>query len=492
VKDTIETKTRLGPLALRSVVVISTAAALVALVGAGWPSAAASAQTHHVFDTDTTITDTFVLRPGDSVELRNGACLCFGPGGSADWQGTPTDTWGDDGATQNLERDIEITGEGHIRFEHGSGKSTISYVEIDLQPPVELGKYPLHWHHAGDGSRGTVVEGVVVKNSTNRAFVPHASNGITFRDTIAKDTVGEAYWWDPPPESGDESNNSNDITYDHVLADGVTSNPDLHSEHRLTAFLLGGGSGNTVIDSVAMNVAGGKDSSGFFWPENVAGPRIWVFENNVAHDNSANGIFVWQNSSLDHVIDGFRGYANGNADIDHGAYSNTYRYRDVDVDRVEVHALGWSVTGGRIGTVVTESHTTEADPVFFTDVTVGSLILDDADGVPGHYVFTDTGLTFDDITVQTAASGTLVTIGDETRSYPGGQVVTDVTPPTAPEPPEASDDVPTSVAAQPATPPEATSDDPLSVWPLVAGIAVLVGGLAVLLVLTVRRRSAEE
>jgi hypothetical protein len=378
------------------------------------PASAGEGQRHD-FDQDTTIETTFVLRPGDSVVLRNGACLCFGPGGSADWQGTPTSTWSNDGNTQNLERDIEITGEGHIRFEKGSGVSTIRYVEIDLQPPVELAKYPLHWHHAGEGSRGTVVEGVVVKNSTNRAFVPHASHGITFRDTIAKNIDGDAYWWDPPPD-GDESNNSNDITYDHALADGVTPSA-ISSTHRLSAFRLGSGSGNTVIDSVAMNVVGGKDSSGFQWPEHAAGPRAWRFENNAAHHNSANGIFVWQNRKFIHIIDGYRGYANGNSDIDHGAYKNIYDYRNVTVDHVEIHALGWSVTGGTIGTVETSEHRLDGSPVTFSGVAVGRLIVDNAGGFPGHYVFTSTELSFNDVTVNSAVPGTQVTINGETRTF---------------------------------------------------------------------------
>ncbi|MCZ6462636.1 MAG: hypothetical protein O6705_10470, partial [Actinobacteria bacterium] len=67
------------------------------------PASAGEGQRHE-FDRDTTIETTFVLRPGDSVVLLNGACLCFGPGGSADWQGTPTSTWSNEGNTQNLER----------------------------------------------------------------------------------------------------------------------------------------------------------------------------------------------------------------------------------------------------------------------------------------------------------------------------------------------------------------------------------------------------
>ena len=102
---------------------------------------------HYVFDRDTTLTAGFVLRPGDSVELRDGARLSFGPGGFADWQGTPTQTWSDDGAVQNLVRDINVFGWGDIRFEAGSLPSTIRFVNVNLQPLSTLGHYPLHWHH---------------------------------------------------------------------------------------------------------------------------------------------------------------------------------------------------------------------------------------------------------------------------------------------------------------------------------------------------------
>ena len=384
-------------------------------------TASTYADRHFVFDKDTTFTSMFTLRPGDSVELRNGACLCFGAGGSADWQGTPTSTWSDDGDTQNLERDIEITGSGHIRFEHGSGVSTIRYVEINLQPDLKLAEYSLHWHYVGDGSRGTLVEGVVVKNSTNRAFVPHASHGIMFRDTIARDVTGSGYWWDPPPfQSTDQSNNSNDITYDHALVDGVKPFPDDHA-HRLAGVTLGAGAGNAVINSAAMNVSGGRNSSGFKWPEQLRSqPGTWRFVNNVAHHNTSDGIFVWQNNRDEHIIDGFRGYANGRNDIEQGAYKNTFAYRNVTVDSIGVHALGWSVSGGAIGTVAMKRHTLDGTPVTFTNVTVGQVILNNAgnDGdIAGHYIFTNTGLTFNDVNVASVVPGTRVTINGKTRTF---------------------------------------------------------------------------
>ncbi|HSO49654.1 MAG TPA: hypothetical protein VLS86_03840, partial [Acidimicrobiia bacterium] len=58
---------------------------------------------------------------------------------------------------------------------------------------------------------------------------------------------------------------------------------------------------------------------------------IWGFEDCVAHNNSVNGIFVWQNSDRRHVIDRFVAFHNGQAGIEHGAYLNSYVYRNVEL-----------------------------------------------------------------------------------------------------------------------------------------------------------------
>ncbi len=377
---------------------------------------------HHVFSADTTFTSTFTLRPGDTVTLRNGACLCFGGGGRADWRGTPAFTWSDDGTKQNLGRDIKITGSGHIRFMAGSVASTIAYVEIDLRPPVEVGKYPLHWHHAGSGSQGTLVEGVVIKNSPNRAFVPHASHGITFRHTIAKDVAGSGYWWDPPSyQSSSQAENSNDIVYDHALVDGVVPLAG-DAGHRLMGFMLGAGRRNSVVNSVAMNVNGGKDSAGFQWPESHGSqPNLWRFENNAAHHNKRNGIFVWQNNGQSQVVKNYRGYDNGSADIDHGAYTNVYTYRDVRASRIEIHAVGWTVKGGVVDLAIAKRHRLAGDPITFTSVIVGRFVVDNASGSgirnPGHYVFDNTGLTWDNVRIASVVPGTTITIDGEKRRY---------------------------------------------------------------------------
>ena len=67
-------------------------------------------------------------------------------------------------------------------------------------------------------------------------------------------------------------------------------------------------------------------SAGYHWPEG-AGDQ-WKFDQgNVTHNNRTNGIFVWQNGGDKHVVSNFVSYHNGSAGIDHGAYGNSYSYK---------------------------------------------------------------------------------------------------------------------------------------------------------------------
>jgi len=369
---------------------------------------------HVIIDRDTVITDTMSLRPGDAVEFRNGAQLLFGPGGQPDWRGTPVDTWADDGLTQNLGRDIRFFGEGNIRFLVGSRVGTIEYVELDVRPKLEPGFFPLHWHLMGDDSRGQEVIGVVVKNSPNRAYVPHASHGISFFDCIAKDIAGEAWWWNSPAfQSQDRSDNTNDLLVSGCLIDGVTNSAGSANARRLSAIKLISGVGNVIEDTVARRVRGSRgssrDCSGFHWPEiHHKQPLSWGFNNNAAFDLGCHGIFTWQNNGQEHIIRDFR----SDGLISHGAYSNHYEYIDCDVPGYIIHAQGWSVTGGHAGDIFVKRNRARGI-VTFTDVTVDSLLIDNARNegvVPITLVFIGTTLTCDKVTYQRVVPGTKVII----------------------------------------------------------------------------------
>ncbi|HZN37075.1 MAG TPA: G8 domain-containing protein [Pirellulaceae bacterium] len=249
----------------------------------------------------------------------------------------------------NLSRNVKIhgtsssSGRSHIMFTEITQPQELRNVEIyhmgprkhrngDSQDDLIPGRYPLHFHHAGDGTRGSLIENVVVRNSGNHSFVTHASHGMTFRGTIAHNVFEDAYWWDPDTDTS-EGNGTNDTLYDHAVASkvfhrGMYLGTPTVDTFRTSGFRLGQGQRNSVINSVAVGMQGDLQGSGFQWPERT-GEFVWTFQGNVAHNGATDGIFTWQNeSSFLHVIEDFTAYYNGKHGIEHGAYGNEYLYRD--------------------------------------------------------------------------------------------------------------------------------------------------------------------
>ncbi|WP_431677665.1 hypothetical protein [Kitasatospora sp. KL5] len=205
-----------------------------------------------------------------------------------------------------------------------------------------LGRYGLHFHMLGDASRGTAVEGVVVRDAGSHAFVPHASHGITFRSCISHDTWEDAYWWDGPTDTRTPQEPSDDIAYESCVASRTVYEPAPRG-YRLTGFSLGAGTGGTARDCVAVGVQGAAGASGYEWPETSEG--VWTFERCLAHNNLQNGIFVWLNARHHHTVDRFVAYHNGGWGIEHGAYLNDFDYTSGVLygnaaGGVAVHALG--------------------------------------------------------------------------------------------------------------------------------------------------------
>jgi hypothetical protein len=213
--------------------------------------------------------------------------------------------WGAE--VMNLTRNVRIegtpTGRTHVMIT-AQVPQTITNVGVRYTGPRQdwngdgitdfvLGRYGLHFHMAHHGTHGSLVEGVVVRDSGSHAFVPHMSHGITFRNTISYNTFEEAYWWD-------DSTVTDDTRYDHAIAALVRTDPAFRG-FRLSGFELGRGSGNSVSDSTAVGVQGNIDASGFTWPESAnAEPNTWEFTEAVSHNNKVDGIFVWQNTNGRH------------------------------------------------------------------------------------------------------------------------------------------------------------------------------------------------
>lgn len=247
----------------------------------------------------------------------------------------------------NLTRNVRIEGtpgaHAHVMI-MSSMPQTIKYASLRyLGVSTTLGRYPLHFHFRGDDSRGSLVEGVVVRDSDEHAFVAHASHGVTFRDTVAYNVEDHAYWWDPIKGTGSDENATDDIVYDHALAIQVLK--DESHKFNLCGFDLLAGEGGQVFDSAAVAIMGQKEAAGFCWAPNDL--QVWEFHDNVAHNNPKNGIWVWQNDGTVHNVNDFIAYANA-VGIDHGAYSNDYRYNDIYLYKngvgIELHVAGKSNT----------------------------------------------------------------------------------------------------------------------------------------------------
>jgi len=226
----------------------------------------------------------------------------------------------------NLTRNVRIGGtpDGHAHvMSMAAHKQVVNYAQLQyVGVSGAQGRYGLHFHEAGDGSRGSQVVGTVVRDAGNHAFVAHASHGVQFKQTISYNTEGDAYWWDPGADT-------DDVLYDFAMAALVTAPEEGPDKFRLCGFRMMQGTGNTVRNSVAVGVQGSTTSAGFHWPEEGDPHGEWTFQGNVSHNNALHGSFNWQNDSREHDVEDSVFYYNGEYGIDHGAYLNTYLFKGV-------------------------------------------------------------------------------------------------------------------------------------------------------------------
>jgi hypothetical protein len=243
----------------------------------------------------------------------------------------------------NLTRNVSIegtaSGRAHIRIK-STVPQTVKYAQIRYMGPRKdttgdgyldpvAGREPLHFHRNDNGSAGTLIEGVVIRDTGGDMTVDlHRSHGITVRDTVLYRVEGEGFGWEMV-----DADATNNTLLEHNLALDLTQANTRCLCVTKTAFALANGTGNIVRDSAAAGVVGGKSSSGFEWPSGspseVSGG--WDSHDIVAHNNRHNGIFVWQNSpSATHDVVRAVTYRNGFAGVAHGAYSNAYLYDQLD------------------------------------------------------------------------------------------------------------------------------------------------------------------
>ncbi|WP_127127404.1 PA14 domain-containing protein [Pseudoflavitalea rhizosphaerae] len=247
------------------------------------------------------------------------------------------DTW--TAEIMNMERNVRIEGTAQGRahlFIRSTAIQKIMYTAFRYMGPrlnkggnetTELvpGRYAMHFHHCKDGSRGSIVEGCVIRDCGNHSYVPHISHGISFLSNIAYNVLETAFWWDPGDPTHDVLYDSNLVARCHFLQGALNMNAENAPTFSSSGFALNTGDGNICINNVV--VSGGQgdyaDGGAYNW-EAVINEGVWVFRNNIAH-NCDNGLRVWQNSTRNHVIEDFFAYYNG-VGVFHGAYANSYTY----------------------------------------------------------------------------------------------------------------------------------------------------------------------
>lgn len=245
-----------------------------------------------------------------------------------------TDPWGTVRKTEilNMTRDCGLRGlaDGRVHvFIHSDKPQRICHCLIQHVGPRKdgkkiVGRWGLHWHHTFDGSRGSLAEGVLIRDCGTHAFVPHASHGVTLRQTIAFDFDDDAYWGDLV--SDDPLTASDDVLHDQIMAargghKGTNAN--------IFGWFAAAGKNVLMKDSVMVGVGGSpksNDPAGYGWIANQG--AAWELENNVAHNCAGSGSWLYQNPTESGEIKGLTIYHCGKAGIDHGAYKNAGSYQD--------------------------------------------------------------------------------------------------------------------------------------------------------------------
>ena len=65
-----------------------------------------------------------------------------------------------------------------------------------------MGRYPIHYHVAGDQHGRSYVRGCAIHRTFNRALTIHGTNGLLVEHNVAYDVMGHAYFLEDGVEVG--------------------------------------------------------------------------------------------------------------------------------------------------------------------------------------------------------------------------------------------------------------------------------------------------
>ncbi len=239
----------------------------------------------------------------------------------------------------NLTRNVRIegtaTGKSHI-FIRSTSRQLIKNVAFRYLGPrkdqdgdrikdLVLGRYGLHFHHCSDGSDGSVVDGCVMRDIGNHAYVPHVSHGITMSNNIAYNCTEAPFWWDLPDATHRTMWVHNLVIQPMFVDHSRSFDTDGAPTFGVHGFVMGMGDDNRCDSNVVAGQTGNQAVNAAYDWEEMDIESAWTFKGNVVH-NSDGGIRSWQNNGKNHVLENTIIY-NCATGVMHGAYVNNYTYQ---------------------------------------------------------------------------------------------------------------------------------------------------------------------
>ncbi|MEO2032590.1 MAG: right-handed parallel beta-helix repeat-containing protein [Planctomycetaceae bacterium] len=93
---------------------------------------------------------------------------------------------------------------GHAMFKPGSGQITIDSARFDkMGQTATIGRYPIHWHVAGDRT-GDILRNSSVTNSNNRGVTIHGAQNVLVEGNVLHDIHGHGFFMEDAAETGNE------------------------------------------------------------------------------------------------------------------------------------------------------------------------------------------------------------------------------------------------------------------------------------------------
>lgn len=181
------------------------------------------------------------------------------------------------------------TGDGfgaHTMIMATAGQITIDSVQFDrMGQTARLGRYPIHWHVAGDRT-GDVLRGSSVTNSNNRGVTIHTTHNVLIEGNVLHDVHGHGFFMEDGVETGNEYRSNIAFGIHKVGRSAAVGNfaPDLNDPFIVDTHDHVGQNANRFLSSSAYwitnpnntwvgNISAGSEGTGFWFilPERAIG-----------------------------------------------------------------------------------------------------------------------------------------------------------------------------------------------------------------------------